>query len=144
MQRAFRQVRSGSADHLAFSGPLKTRCKTVSKKIAVTSKPITDSAVAHVASGNDALENQEFADEPIQARQPERCEDRDAHQSAKHRRDFAQAAEVIQPAQPAAALFQKADEPEQNRRGQTVIEHLQQHAVERGGFFAVPRRRRRR
>src|SRR5205814_8834070 len=40
----------GNFDHLSFSGQVKTRCKIVKMKIAVTSKPMTDSAVAQVAS----------------------------------------------------------------------------------------------
>ena len=82
-----------------------------------------------------ALENQEFADKSVQPRQPQRRENRNAHQPAKNRRDLAQPAKIINPAQPAAALLQKADEAKQDRRGQSVVEHLQQHAVERRGAF---------
>ena len=67
-----RVVRSGKVDHLAFSGPLKTRCKTVRMKIAVISRPRTESAAAHMASEKTPFENQKFADETVQAGQAER------------------------------------------------------------------------
>ena len=135
-------VRSGSFDHFSFSGPLKTRCRIVRMKIAVTSRPMADSAVGPRHQREHALEDQELADEPVQARQPERREQGDAHQPAEDRRDLAQAAEVVQPAQAAAPLLEQADEPEQRRGRQAVVEHLQEHAVERGGLFGGRRRRR--
>ena len=40
----------------------------------------------------------------------------------------------FKPAQAAAPLLEHADKPEQRRGGQAVVEHLQEHAVERGGL----------
>ncbi len=44
-------VRSGSELHRSFRGPKKTRSKIISRKIAVMSRPIKESAVAHVERG---------------------------------------------------------------------------------------------
>src|SRR6266540_1024471 len=82
-----------------------------------------------------AFENQEFPDKPVETRQSERRKKRDAHQSAEHRRDPAQAAEVVQTAQAAGAPFDETQKTEHGRRGQPVIEHLEQHAVEQGSLL---------
>jgi hypothetical protein len=94
---------------LPGSGPLNTRCKIVSRKIAVSSKPRGKRRRPR-RQRERALENEEFAGETVQARQPERREERDAHQAAEDRRGLAQAAEIVQPAQAAAALLDQADE----------------------------------
>ena len=41
----------------------------------------------------------------------------------------------------AAALFDQRHEPEQRRRREAVIEHLEEHAIERGSFFRRELRR---
>ena len=52
----------------------------------------------------DAAEDEEFAEKAVEARQPERREERDAHEAGKHRRGLAQAAEVVDAAMAAGAL----------------------------------------
>ncbi len=79
----------------------------------------------------DSLEDEEFAGKPVQSRQAQRGQEGDAHQPAKNRRGPAQPAEIVQPAQPAAALLDQADEIKEGGGGQAVVEHLQDHAVER-------------
>ena len=76
----------------------------------------------------------------VQARQAQRGEQRDAHQPAENRRGLAQAAEIVQPAQAAAALLDQADKIKQSRRRQAVVEHLQDDAVERRGLLIRPNR----
>ena len=63
-------VRSGKLDHLSFSGPLKTRCKIVRMKIAVTSRPITDSDAAQGESGNTPLKIRNSPTNPLSPGSP--------------------------------------------------------------------------
>ena len=82
-----------------------------------------------------SFEYQELANKTVQPRQTQRREQCDTHKSAENGRDFAQAAEVIQTAQAATSLLDEAYKPKQRRGGQPVIEHLQHHAIDGGGFF---------
>jgi len=65
--------------------------------------------VGEVEPQEKGLECQPLAHKPIQPRQTKRREQRDAHQSAKNRRGFAQTAKIVQAAKAAAALFDQAD-----------------------------------
>ena len=73
----------------------------------------------------------------VQPRQPQRREERDAHQPGQHRRGFAQPAELVNAAMAAGALLHHGDKPEQRRRRNAVVEHLQDHAVERRGLTGL-------
>src|SRR6185437_6787324 len=83
------------------------------------------------------FEDQKFARKTVQPGQPQRGEDRDAHQSAKDGRDLAQSAEFVDPAPSAAALLQHRDKPEEHGCSERVIEHLEKDAVHGGGAFYV-------
>src|SRR5271155_2402957 len=81
-----------------------------------------------------ASEDQKFPDETIQTRQTQRGKQCDTHQATEDWSDFAQASEIIEPAQTSAAFLQQSHKPKQRRGSQTMVEHLQHHAVERGYF----------
>src|ERR1035438_3244256 len=85
----------------------------------------------------DAAEDQEFADEAVKAGQAERREEHDAHKSGEHGGWLADAAELVDAAMAIGALLQHGDKPEERGRGDAVIEHLQDDAVERGGLAGL-------
>ena len=88
----------------------------------------------------NAAEDEELADEAVEAGQAERRKERDAHESGEDRRGLAQAAEIVDAAQTAGAELDHGDEPEERGGGDAVIEHLQDDAVERGGLAGLLRR----
>jgi hypothetical protein len=60
---------------------------------------------------------------------PSDREERDAHQPGQHRRRLAQAAKLVDAAMTAGALLHHGHKPEERRRRDAVVEHLQDHAV---------------
>src|SRR5665213_3463057 len=62
--------------------------------------------------GEGAFEDEELADEAVEAGEPEGGEKRDAHEAGKDGGDFAEAAEVVEGACAVAALLNQGDEPE--------------------------------
>ena len=137
-------VRSFQPAQRLGSGPLNTRCKMVSRKIAVISRPEGRNRRRPPRQRQGPFENQKLAHKSIQPGQSERRQQGDAHQSAKNRRRFAQAPKIVQPAPPAAPLLDQPDKIKQGRGRQTVIEHLQHDPVEGGGFIGSRIRRVRR
>ena len=127
-------VRSGRCDHLSIERSGEDALKNCQDEDR-RSKQANDRKRGRPRRQRKcASEDQKFADEAIQSRQTQRRKQGDAHQAAEHRGDFAQAAEIVQSAQAAAAFFQQGHKPKQRRGRQAVIEHLQNHAVERGRF----------
>ena len=75
-----------------------------------------------------AEQNQELADEPVQARQPNRRERDDQERSDQMRHDSLEAAELGDEAR-VAAIREHADDQEQAAGAHTVIEHLIDRAL---------------
>ena len=94
---------------------------------------------ADPGQGKNAAEDEELADKAVEAGQAERRKERDAHESGEDRSGLAQAAEIVDAAQAAGAELDHGDEPEESCRGDAVIEHLQDDAVERGGLAGLLR-----
>ena len=113
---------------------------TVRITTAVTSRPRTETVAATQDKRKNAAEDEELADEAVEAGQAERAEQRDAHEPGEDRRGLAQAAEVVDAAQAAGAELDHGDEPEERGGSDAVVEHLQDDAVERGGLAGLLRR----
>src|SRR5665213_367575 len=90
--------------------------------------------------GEGAFEDEELADEAVEAGEPEGGEKRDAHEAGKDGGDFAEAAEVVEGACAVAALLNQGDEPEDGGGGEAVVEHLEDDAVHGGEFLRGERR----
>src|SRR6185437_7405694 len=85
----------------------------------------------------DAAEDEKLADKAVKAGQSERGKKGEAHEPGEHRRGLAQTAEIEEPADSAGAQLDDGDKPEQRRGGETVVEHLQNNAVERGSLVGL-------
>ena len=138
-----RRADQGTLAHLLRHGPVNTFWITVRITAAVTSRPRIETVAATQDSGNTPRKIRNSPDKSVEPRKPERREKRNAHQPGKHRSRLAQSAEVVDPALPAAALLNHGDKPEERRRRDAVIEHLQDHAVERCGLAGLAHRARR-
>ncbi len=90
-----------------------------------------DYRCAHPRQRKDAAEDEELADKSVESGQTERREQRDAHESRQDRCGLAQTAEVVDAAQTAGAELDHGDEPEERGRRDSVVEHLQDDAVQR-------------
>ena len=104
-------------------------------KRAVARRPRTESDVAQGTSGKEPLKMRNSPTKPLRPGRPSEEKRAMPMRPAEEGRDFAQASEVVEATQAAAALFEQGDEPEDGGGGEGVVEHLEEDAIDGGVFL---------
>ena len=100
-------------------------------KTAVISKPSAESAAAHGASGNAPLKIRNSPTNPFSPGNPSDENSAIPISPQNTGATLRSPPKSFKSAQPAAALLDQPHKPEQRRRGEAVIEHLQHDTVQR-------------